>query len=90
MARAQTLGELRDVYQGFTVANHGLTHPRLDALPAGGRLFGLFGGAELAARHSALDASWVITSGWKRGGDEFRELLEIQRYRTYPDEGGRW
>ena len=27
-------GELREVYDGFTVANHTLTHPPLDSLPA--------------------------------------------------------
>jgi lysophospholipase L1-like esterase len=44
-------------------------------------------GAELGARATAVDASWTRTAGWRRASEEFAELIELRRYRTYPDEG---
>jgi lysophospholipase L1-like esterase len=43
--------------------------------------------AEGGVRLTALDSSWTRTPGWKRASEEFAELLELRRYRTYPDEG---
>lgn len=42
---------------------------------------------EFGLRLSALDPNWQTTAGWKRASVEFSELLEIRRYRSYPDEG---
>ncbi len=47
----------------------------------------LVGGAELALRATAVDRAWVPTAGFARAREEFAELLEIRRYRSYPDEG---
>jgi lysophospholipase L1-like esterase len=43
--------------------------------------------AEGGVRLTALDTTWTRTAGWKRASEEFRELLELENYRTYPDEG---
>lgn len=64
------------------------THPVRARVPLSWALcLVLLAGGELAARHSALDRSWVVTAGWKRGADEFRELLELKRWRSYPESG---
>lgn len=44
-------------------------------------------GAEGGLRLTDLDTAWARTEGWKRASQEFAELLEIRRYRAYPDEG---
>ncbi|MES2645202.1 MAG: SGNH/GDSL hydrolase family protein [Myxococcota bacterium] len=44
-------------------------------------------GAEGGLRLTSLDETWARTEGWKRASQEFAELLEIRRYRAYPDEG---
>lgn len=43
--------------------------------------------AELGLRWTALNQSWAPTQGWERARSEFQELLEIRRFRRYPDQG---
>ncbi|MDP2314759.1 MAG: SGNH/GDSL hydrolase family protein [Pseudomonadota bacterium] len=50
-------------------------------------LAALLVGAEAGLRFTNLDDAWTRTAGWKRASEEFAELLEIRRYRAYPDEG---
>ncbi len=57
------------------------------ALVAWGLTLGLAGGAELALRATAVNRVWVPTAGFTRAREEFAELLEIRRWRSYPDEG---
>ncbi len=64
------------------------THPFSRRVGASYALTGLLLlGAEAGLRRSDLDATWQTTAGWKRASTEFAELLEIRKYRTYPDEG---
>ncbi|MFN7143488.1 MAG: SGNH/GDSL hydrolase family protein, partial [Myxococcota bacterium] len=53
--------------------------------------YGLLGAVvllgELGVRQTALDTVWTRTSGWRRASEEFAELLEIRRYRSYPLDG---
>lgn len=44
-------------------------------------------GGEAGLRLTTLDTTWTRTAGWTRASEEFAELLEIRRYRAYPDEG---
>lgn len=43
--------------------------------------------AEAGAQLSPSADGWVRTTGWDRAAQEFAELMEIQRYRSYPSEG---
>lgn len=43
--------------------------------------------AEGGAQNNGRMDGWVRTTGWDRAAQEFSELLEIQRYRSYPSEG---
>jgi lysophospholipase L1-like esterase len=44
-------------------------------------------GAEAAARLTPLNSAWTRSANWSRATEEFRQLLEIRQYRSYPDEG---
>lgn len=43
--------------------------------------------AEAGVRFTALDKTWVRTAGYERAAAEFKELLELKSYRSYPSEG---
>ena len=43
--------------------------------------------SEGGARLSSIGSSWVRTEGYERAGVEFRELLQMKKYRSYPSEG---
>ena len=45
------LGELREVYDGFTIANHTLTHPHLDKIEPAAALQEIKGGREALEQH---------------------------------------
>ncbi len=64
------------------------THPFARRVPASWALVALLVlGAEGAVRLTALNTSWTRTAGWRRASEEFAELVELRRWRTYPDEG---
>ena len=42
---------------------------------------------EGGARLTSLGTTWVRTEGYERAGVEFRELLQMKEYRSYPSEG---
>ncbi|MFZ5477734.1 MAG: SGNH/GDSL hydrolase family protein, partial [Myxococcota bacterium] len=64
------------------------THPvRSRALASWGLVALVVAGLEGGVRLTALNTTWTRTSGWKRASEEFKELLEIRRYRSYPRDG---
>ncbi len=43
--------------------------------------------SEVALRWTPAGSTWQRTAGWERAGQEFRELIELREYRSYPSEG---
>lgn len=63
------------------------THPTRARVPLSYALTALvLVGAELGVRRTGLDVTWTPTAGYTRAREEFAELLELRRYRSYPDE----
>lgn len=60
---------------------------RAVALWSWGALLAVLMLTEAGVRFTALDKTWIRTAGYERAATEFKELLELQTYRTYPSEG---
>lgn len=52
-----------------------------------GLLFLVIGVGEWGVRWTPLDSTWQRTDGWLRASLEFKELVELQQYRSYPMDG---
>lgn len=72
-------------WAGLVYANS--RHVRAVGLWSWGALAAMGLLVEGGLRHTAVNDTWVHTSGYGRAATEFRELLELKKYRDYPSDG---